>query len=249
MRRQGRNDAVQSRAQHDYADLVSYLPTFRDSGNAFGLSPNASIPEIDLAWLKYCDYCFDRVDQIRGDPDLPVPIQQLNQLLAESVIEDHLGDGWLEENVVRPNTRQAAGYIDYDTTRVQRLLGLYRVQELARRLFQLQSFDWFPRMVAKLRTENLSGVGFELDVLWLLHLASVNVQARSEVGARGSDYDLSAIILDRRIPVEAKAKDDSTPFTAGTVTQTLKRAAQQMPKGQQGVIFLRIPYSWASRRT
>lgn len=32
MRRQGRNDAVQSRAKHDYADLVSYLRTFRDSG-------------------------------------------------------------------------------------------------------------------------------------------------------------------------------------------------------------------------
>jgi len=98
-----------------------------------------------------------------------------------------------------------------------------------------------------LRTETLSGVGFELDVLWLLHLASADIQARPEVSARGSDFDFSAIILDRRIPVEVKAKDDSTPFTPRTVTKTLKGAARQMPKGEQGVIFIRIPFSWVNK--
>src|SRR6202022_1598430 len=61
---------------------------------------------------------------------------------------------------------QARNYLHFDGPPDIRLLSAHRVHELARRLYQLQSFPWFDRVVANIRTRDLSGAGFELDVLY-----------------------------------------------------------------------------------
>jgi hypothetical protein len=46
------------------------------------------------------------------------------------------------------------------------------------------------------------------------------------------------------VPIEAKAKDDDTPFDEKTVINTVKGAATQLPRGSKGTVFVRIPSAW-----
>ena len=123
-------------------------------------------------------------------------------------------------------------------------LSLHRIQEMARRLHQLQSFSWFDAVLKGIRTRELSGAAFELDVLWTLQIASPFVQTEMEVGKKGSDYDAFALMDDKVVPVKAKAKDDRTPWSPKTVINTIKGAARQLPKGDTGLLFFRMPFLW-----
>ena len=99
-------------------------------------------------------------------------------------------------------------------------------------------------MLDGVRTRELSGAAFELDILWALQIASPYVEARRESGVKGSDYDAFALMGEHLVPVEAKAKDDTTPWSAKTVIKTVKRAAEQLPRGDVGLLFLRVPTAW-----
>jgi hypothetical protein len=125
-----------------------------------------------------------------------------------------------------------------------RLLSAHRVHELARRLYQLQSFAWFDQVVGNVRTRNLSGAGFELDVLLVLHLLVGKVTPNSGIGRKGQDYDIQLRVRGLEIPTEVKAKDDDTEFSSKTIINTIKNAASQLPKEEKGIVFLRIPSSW-----
>ncbi|MET7951986.1 hypothetical protein [Micromonospora sp. NPDC005324] len=115
---------------------------------------------------------------------------------------------------------------------------------MARRLHQLQSFPWFDSVLNGVRTRELSGAAFELDMLWTLQIASPYVQTEIEVGIKGRDYDANALMDDKVVPVEAKAKDDRTPWSPKTVINTVKGAAKQLPKGDTGLLFFRVPFLW-----
>ena len=67
----------------------------------------------------------------------------------------------------------------------------HRTRELARRLYQLQSFPWFDRLLAKVRRDRLSGASFELDVVWVLQILAQRVRARETQNRLGSDFDVS----------------------------------------------------------
>lgn len=88
-----------------------------------------------------------------------------------------------------------------------------------------------------LRTRDLNGASFELDVLWLLMAASPRVTVRRRQGMKGQDVDLSAAVMGmppQGVPVEVKAKADTTPYTDAGVARTAKKAAEQLPKGEKG---------------
>jgi hypothetical protein len=123
-------------------------------------------------------------------------------------------------------------------------LAAQRVHDLARRLYQLQSFPWFGDLVHRVRTRDLSGAGFELDVAFVLHHLVAEVTPNEEAGQKGEDYDIHLQVYGRDVPVEAKAKDDDTPYTEKTVINTVKGAETQLPKGSKGIVFVRIPSEW-----
>jgi hypothetical protein len=50
------------------------------------------------------------------------------------------------------------------------------------------------------------------------------------------------------VPVEAKAKGDRTPWSKGTVVNTVKAAARQLPKGRTGLLLIRVPSAWIGPR-
>jgi hypothetical protein len=166
-------------------------------------------------------------------------------MLAESVISDHLGTEWVQQNIVDVKKSELSKkYLNIGDHQLLKILSNHRVQDLARRLYQLQSFSWFDSVLDGVRTRELSGAAFELDVLWMLQIASRYVATSPESGQKGKDYDAFALMGKQLVPVEAKAKDDRTPWSAATVIQTIKGAAKQLPKGDVGLLFFRVPTAW-----
>ncbi len=222
------------------------LPTFQ----AFLLGEGIELRELsivdkDLLWSVYDAFIWQRVKELRSRPDLPVSVGVLNQILAEQMIADHLGERWVQKHILNPRlSDQAKGYLDLGDHQLLRALSLHRVQELARRLYQLQSFSWFEPVLDGVRTRKLSGAAFELDALWALQTTSPHVVAKSSSGAKGDDYDSFAVMGERLVPVEIKAKGDDTPWSNRTVINTVKAAAKQFPKGDVGLLFIRVPTAW-----
>ncbi|MEU1808175.1 hypothetical protein [Micromonospora aurantiaca (nom. illeg.)] len=229
---------------------LGLIPTFRQFlvQQDHNLEDLTSL-EVDVHWSHYDQLVWQHVTRIREAPNRPHSLGALNHFLAEDVIADHLGADWVNRNVVNADlSSQTRNYITLGEHRLLKALSLHRIQELARRLYQLQSFPWFESVLDGVRTRELSGAAFEMDVLWLMQIASPHVETRSEIGEKGSDYDAFALMTDRLVPVEAKAKDDQTPWSEKTVINTVRAAARQFPKGGVGLLFLRIPTAWVGPR-
>lgn len=204
-----------------------------------------TVEQTSVLWQAHDQLVWERVRDLQGNLEPQISTGALNQVLAEEVIADHLGAKWVEQNVVRSETsKQTRTYLGRDDHQLLRALSMHRVQELARRLYQLQSFPWFDSVLDGVRTRTLSGAAFELDVLWVVQIASPHVEARKESSQKGKDYDAHVLMNRHIVPVEIKAKDDVTAWSAKTVIGTIKGAAAQLPKDDIGLLFLRVPTAW-----
>lgn len=231
---------------------MGFLPTFAEFVETCGLPDAPDLDEdtrITIAWLHYDQAIHDRIEAIKADPTFPDSYSELLAVLSEEIIANHLGDEWFAAHIEgRATSGQAREYLRAVGPAYRRLLSTHRIHELARRLYQLQSFEWFDHVLRGLGTRDLSGVGFELDVLWLLHVVLASITPRAEIGRRGEDYDIVVRVGGMTIPIEVKAKADDTEFNAATVLHTVRRAVRQLPKEQKGIVFLRIPSAWIGRR-
>jgi hypothetical protein len=226
---------------------MAVLPTFAEWLGTDGIpdAPNLSDDRVTVAWLQYDQLIAWMIDEMREDPVAGDNLRGLLDVLSEDIIDSHFGRGWFEEHVLgSASSKQTRNYLKFDGPPATRLLAAQRVHDLARRLYQLQSFPWFDEVVRKVRTRDLSGAGFELDVTLLFHNLFAAVTPRRESGQKGEDYDIHLQVHGLSVPVEAKAKDDDTPFDEKTVINTVKGAATQLPKGSKGIVFLRIPTAW-----
>lgn len=198
----------------------------------------------DLAaqWARYDQAVWLKIREMEQDPALAGRLGLVRDVLAEDVISSHLGPEWLGQDVA------ASCLGNTDVNVVALLLARHRKYELARRLYEFQSFDWFPHFVRHLSTNDLLGATFEADVLQALMYAPGEVARTVEIGRKGEDFDVSVTLpTGVQVPVEVKAKRDDTAFTGKTVINTVKGAARQLPKGTTGWLFLRIPFSWLGR--
>jgi hypothetical protein len=230
---------------------MTIIPTFANYLAAVGLPEASGLDEneqVTVRWLQYDQEVWRLVSQMKAEADGSSDLRGLLDVLSEDVIDGHLGTGWFGRHVDRTATSgQTRGYLHPDGPPDLRLLSAHRVHELARRLYQLQSFPWFGSVTANLRTRDLSGAGFELDVLQVLHTLVGSITPKEESGVKGEDYDIHLRVGGLEIPIEVKAKDDETALTSNTVVNTVKAAASQLPKGQTGIVFLRVPPAWVGQ--
>jgi len=227
---------------------MALLPTFAEWLDVHGLPDALDISEygrVTVAWLHYHQVVAQTVDEMRADAVAGANLRALFDVLSEDIIDSHLGQGWFAEHVDRSaSSDQTRSYLRFEGPPAVRLLSAQRVHDVARRLYQLQSFPWFDNVVGRVRTRDLSGAGFELDVAFVLHHLVAGVAPKEEVGQKGEDYDLQVQVYGLNVPVEVKAKDDDTPYSDQTVINTVKGAATQLPKGSKGIVFVRIPSGW-----
>ncbi|WP_234391485.1 hypothetical protein [Nocardia suismassiliense] len=227
------------------------IPTFKSFVE--GLSGERADQPRQVLWYDYQLLIEHRVGEIHGDlqdelPELPPErIKRLaNKAVADSIMRAHFGDVWFERMYEATNLHRHAQGFFYPEGQNEYLdeLTNYRKQELARRVHQLQFADWFGLVHDAVKKDYLSGVAFELDVALYLMNYPLNVERRDASLAAGRDFDLSFWITVPPKAVEVKTKEDSTPFNARTVSKTVKTASGQIPEGQSGFLFLRLPPPW-----
>lgn len=235
-----------------YAQSVDALPTFARWLDVHGLPHSQDLSDDDrvtVAWLQYDQAVAQAVSEMREDPVAGENLRGLFDALSEGIIDDHLGPGWFEAHVDgSESSKQTRDFLDFEGSPAIRLLAAHRVHELARRLYQLQSFEWFDDVVRRVATRSLSGAAFELDVVFFLHHLIAGVIPIEESGRKGEDYDIRLHVLGLEVPIEVKAKDDDTPWHPRTLINTIEEARKQLPADSKGIVFLRIPPWWVGRK-
>jgi len=178
-------------------------------------------------------------------------------VMTEGIMRSHFGDDWFDKVYNAEKSSRSIEWFFYPNADNEVLdeLTLHRKEELARRVHQLQFADWFDLLRAKIANgDALSGVAFELDsALYLMNLP-MNVEQKAAPGERpgeametGRSFDLRFWVSDPPKAVEVKTKDDNTHFTKKTIDKTIKKASEQIPDGQFGFVFLRLPPAWAGQ--
>ncbi|AMY56450.1 hypothetical protein A3L23_05152 (plasmid) [Rhodococcoides fascians D188] len=178
-------------------------------------------------------------------------------VITEGIMRAHFGDDWFDSVYNEEKSSRTTKAFFYPNAAYEELAELthHRKEELARRVHQLQYADWFDLVVAKVASgDALSGVAFELDAALYLMNLPMNVEQKPASGERegkGSDsgrsYDLRFWVSDPPKAVEVKAKRDDTPFTKKTIDSSIKDASEQIPEGESGFVFLRLPPAWVGQ--
>jgi hypothetical protein len=234
---------------------VALIPTFAefraDPRNLPSLAGLDAITE----WVVYDAAVYARVQDILAEPAAQGRQGAVTDELARDVLTSLFGEAWVKRHFDVPDrvARRECQDSPAQSREVVslRVLSVQRLRELARRLYEFQSYPWFDHYVAHVRANgDVASSLFEGDVLRTLMRRGARVERTVESGVKGMDFDITATFAgwDQPIPVEAKAKGEDTEYSANTVKNTLRTAAAQMPPGSAGWVFLRIPAAWVGPR-
>jgi hypothetical protein len=222
---------------------MAIIRTFRDFVATEWAERHSENDNVDVQWAVYDQSVWQHVERIRADPELHGHASVVADSLAHDILLSFLGHEWIAENVA------VADITEDLISKLKALPVIHKKRELARRIYEFQSFPWFDHFLKHVKSNDVTSALFEADTLAALMSIPAKITRTEESGNRGSDFDVSLFLSSERIvPVEAKAKLDSTPFTKRTVTNTLKSAAKQLPKGSVGWVFMRIPWTWIGSR-
>jgi len=169
-----------------------------------------------------------------------VPINRA-WLLSLHIINHFLGRAWLESNI--GEDAPAAGLYKWDPSDIERLgVQTFRSVDLAESLFNLQFTPGFSECVARLRAaKNPEFSLAELHIAKMLYINDWQFRFVVPVGRRGNDYDFEIYYEGQRTCADAKCKIESTPLSAGTITNTLSKGRDQLPADGPGIFFVKIP--------
>lgn len=218
------------------------LPSYAEFRSARKITPETPSA---VSWSLYEEEIEARIAIMEEDGILSR--EHLHAVLAHDAVLTHMGKDWYDGNI-KTVGQASRGYLyGQGSNSIEKLLTAHRIQELGRRLHQLQAHPWFGSFSKHLARNQLSGSAFEADILAALMVMPGHIVRTQETGQAGADFDITVDFGAHRIPVEVKAKDDTTSFSPATVKKTIKKASSQLPSGEQAVLFMRIPFTWVGR--
>lgn len=203
-------------------------------------------------WAHECEL----LEDMRASVEKQFPkmtTSQVDLFFAELIISNNLGADWTERNIdaAKEGTPRRTGTSTYlrrsPADSMERHERYVRVMELARRLFEFGQEDFAERLKENLRLRDLEGAAFEADVIRMLVSLPAFIDLRKESGVRGNDYDIDLWFTpDTHWAIEAKTRQDSSPYSAKRLHKTLDRARSQLPPSGIGSIFLKVPTPWTT---
>ncbi|WP_435972284.1 hypothetical protein [Streptomyces sp. Qhu_M48] len=217
---------------------VTLIPTFNDFLTTDWSRLHPGDTTVHAQWAVYDQAISERVLMMLTDPVIQGSERLATDILAEDLLETFFGPEWVAKRFALADTQGLAD--------LRWLLPAHRRRELARRVYEFQSFPWFQHFVDHTRTNEIPSALFEADVLSALMHLPATVTRNQATGMKGQDFD---VLVERlggqpRIPVEVKNKDDDSALTDNAVRRILKKAATQLPEEEIGWVFLRIPSAW-----
>ena len=135
-----------------------------------------------------------------------------------------------------------------ETAEDEKFRYLQRLVNLAELLLNQRRIAGIQGRIQALRQGRVQSTYSELEVGGMLVRADVRFSYRDAVGRKGDDYDVEIEAPNgARVPCEAKCKFEGTDLSKGGIRNTLEDARQQLPRGQQGIVFLKIPQAWVQQ--
>jgi len=127
----------------------------------------------------------------------------------------------------------------------QRYRNQTRTLRTAELLFNLQSIEGIDGRLEALRAGKVEATYAELEAGAFLLRRGVLFKYVDETGVKGLDYDGQILLHSgERVNCEMKCKVESTGLSNGAIRNALDAARKQLPAGESGIIFLKIPESW-----
>jgi hypothetical protein len=183
---------------------------------------------------------------IRGrEAEEPVPFPCYRRLYSAAVfiIRRFLGEAWCSETLFGnrdpylANTSGPCGDFKFQD----------RVTSLGELLLNLRRIDGFASRVTDLKTVSLETAVAELDGAQLLASNAIPFRFVKPGGLlKGDDYDVEAIIEERVVACEMKAKLERVAPNWKSVRNTVHQARTQLPKDRAGILFVKVPEAWGA---
>ena len=120
-----------------------------------------------------------------------------------------------------------------------------RTLRIAELLFNLQNVEGIVTKVEDLRSGNIEATYSELEAGGFLLRRSLKFGYKIPSGTKGADFDIEILLPDAaKLNCEIKCKVESTDLSEGAVRNPLQDARRQLPSGEPGLVFLKLPEVW-----
>jgi hypothetical protein len=147
--------------------------------------------------------------------------------------------------VLRSNRAGRAFMRAESTTDEERYRNQQRALLTAELLFNLQSVEGIDTRLDDLRSGLVESTYSELEAGGFLRDRGVRFRYVTPSGARGADYDAEIPLPGGgKLNCEMKCKVESTDLSEAAVRNPLQDARKQLPPGEPGLVFLKIPEQW-----
>lgn len=168
--------------------------------------------------------------------------QVRSSLLSMFIAEHFLGRPWVLRNFI---STEESGHLTIDFDASVAAVRIYRAIQFAEAIFNLQHIEGFPRLLHRLRTNDIEATYAELDIAGIMYANSIKLRFVGESGVKGMDYDYDLEFPDgRKARADAKCKLEGKSLTASSIKNTLTKARSQFPPGGCGIIIVKIPQEW-----
>ena len=167
--------------------------------------------------------------------------------LARATLQHFLGNNWVKQNVTNyKENRKGKNFLKTgDFVAENQFRHQLRVMQLAELIFNLQEFDGVEERVEKIRQGDLEPFYGELECVAQIKKANLTFSFVFPSGNRGKDYDMEIMFsLGDKLNCEIEVTTEEKDLKQSAILNKLKGAKRQLPKGQPGMIFLKIPESW-----
>jgi hypothetical protein len=168
-----------------------------------------------------------------------------NQVIANTIIKHYLGGDWLDTYVHSKSKRARYLRVDINAPLPEKAVTMTGYWEFAETLLNLQNVDGFETVLDEFAYGKIeSGCG-EIDIARMILLHELKFRfVKPNRGAK-LNYDFEIFYPDGfKVCAETKSKFESTTPRAGSITESLKGARDQLPDDEPGVILVKVPERW-----
>jgi hypothetical protein len=174
-------------------------------------------------------------------------------VLAITLIKFFLGNAWTQRFVLNVRTdKNGDGFfrVDFASQNAEDIK-LLRVLDFAEVLFNLQHIRGFHDRLGQMRSGLIESTFAEFECARHLFTHAVPFEFWKAEGVPGGhNYDFIIGYSDgARACADAKCRLDQTEVRPRTITSRLKEARKQIPDGQTGIVFVKLPATWVRTET
>lgn len=186
-----------------------------------------------------------RIQELANKLDSTRPDIERTLAFCSATVRHYLGVEWLNRHVLPDSKHARYLRLDLNASMEEKQISIPRYLEFSESLLNLQDVEGFGFFLCRLMTEKVESCCAELDVARLLAVHELKFKFVPVQQKKGTDYDFEIFYPDGfMVHADAKCKFERTPVDLKSITNSLKKASKQFPKGEPAVVIVKVPAHW-----